>query len=259
VLTGTQVESGCRLSISPLRLAANTNDLPGECGALLDRSAAAAPLTSDVLDYLCDGGSIRRSTAALMSARFPYVTPSGELRRCDTKNRRTAIVDGGYAENTGGQAILDLWDELEPLVAEHNAGRGGSLIVPVYVDVDNHYRKAAKAGTVGRTHELLVPPTTAGRPDKLDDRGVQQRANGEFSVDLPGLRGQTCGVTHVPGAPTQRYIYIAPPDSPGIPAPLAWTLSDMAMDELDRQRAAAFAGGTPASGLRAFLEGTATC
>jgi hypothetical protein len=253
ILTGTQVESGCRLSISKLRMAPN-NDLPGECGALLDRGAGAAPLTSEVLDYLCTGGSIRRSTAALLSARFPYVTPSGELRRCGTENRRTAIVDGGYAENTGGQAILNLWARLEPLVATYNAKGPGAQIVPVYVDVDNHYRKAAKAGTVGRAHELLVPLTTRGRPDQLDDRGVQQLANAEFSFDLPGLPGQTCGVTKVAGAPTQRYVYIAPPNSPGIPAPLAWTLSDMAMDDLDDQRADQFKDNQPGAALRDFLQ-----
>jgi hypothetical protein len=140
-------------------------------------------------------------------------------------------------------------------VAEHNASGTGSRIVPIYVDVDNHYRKAAKAGTVGRTHELLVPPTTAGRPDKLDDCGVQQLANAEFSFDLPGLPGQTCGVTHVDGARTQRYVYIAPPNSPGIPAPLAWTLSDMAMDDLDDQRGDQFKGRQPGVALRDFLEG----
>jgi hypothetical protein len=262
MLSGTQVESGCRFNISGVRLTpAATEEMPGGCAALRDRSAVgasapylpAAPLTSDLLDYLCQGaGSIRRSSAALMSARFPYVSPSGRLVGCDSQ-RRTAVVDGGYAENTGGQAILNLWDQLEPMVADHNAA-GGARIVPVFVDVDNHYGKAAKAGTVGRTQELLVPPVTAGRPDKLDNRGVEQAANAAFSTGLPGLPGVTCQVGL---GPTQRYVYIAPPDSPGVPAPLAWTLSDMAMDDLDQQRAAAFNTGEPAATLRDVLQGTA--
>jgi hypothetical protein len=251
LLTGTQVESGCRFNISPLRLTPEpTKEFPGGCGALRDR--ASAPLTSDLLDYVCkESGSIRRSSAALMSARFPYVSPSGRLTGCES-GRKTAIVDGGYAENTGGQAILNLWTRLEPIVAAHNAAGGGARIAPVFVDVDNHYAKAAKAGTVGRTQELLVPPVTAGRPDKLDNRGVEQAANVEFSIDLPGLPGRTCQIGR---GPTQRFVYIAPPQSPGIPAPLAWTLSDMAMDDLDEQRAAAFKPGTPAATLRAILAG----
>jgi hypothetical protein len=50
-------------------------------------------------------------------------------------------------------------------------------------------------------------------------------------------------------------VRIAPGESPGIPAPLAWTLSRMAMDDLDRQRAAALREGSPGARLRAFLTG----
>jgi hypothetical protein len=268
LLSGTQVESGCRLSISPLRLTPDPNsDLPGDCGALVDRGVVdvtddpsepilpGAPLTSDVLDHLCAArGSFNRSTAALMSARFAYVSPSGQLAGYNDVPR-IAVVDGGYAENTGGQAILNLWARLQPLVASHNASGHGARIVPIYVDIDNHYRLAAKAGTVARTHELIVPPAAKPRPDKLDDHGVEQLANAEFSIDLPGLR-QRCSVAN---AATQRFVYIAPPKSPGVPAPLAWTLSAMAMDDLDDQRTDAFGTGQPASKLKAFLAGTGTC
>jgi hypothetical protein len=262
MLAGTQVESGCRFNVSPLRLSPRaTAEEPGECAALLERPTVdtasgrvlpGAPLTSDVVDYLCGGGgSINRSTAALISARFAYVSPSGQLTSCDS-DRRTALVDGGYAENTGGQAVLNLWARVQPMVAAHNAAGRGAVIVPVFVDIDNHYARAGKAGTVGRTQELLVPPLTAGRPDKLDDRGVEQAANAEFSLELPGRPGQTCRVGH---AATQRYVTIAPPESPGVPAPLAWTLSDMAMDDLDHQRHQALADGTPAATLRHVLMG----
>ena len=262
----TQVESGCRMSVSPVRLTvASLQGRPSDCARLFGRPAssdAASPagllptaaLTSDVLDYVCEGGSLRRSSAALMSARFPYVSPSGRLERCHAPGEAaeaSAVVDGGYAENTAGQAILDLWARLEPAVAAHNA-EGGSRIVPVFVDVDNHYAKAVQVGPVARTPQTLVPPLTAGRPDKLDDIGVEQLAEARFSVDLPGIQGTSC---QVGTKPAQRYVHIAPPDSPGIPAPLAWTLSDMAMDDLDRQRASAFAEATPAARLRDALRG----
>jgi hypothetical protein len=268
----TQVESGCRMNVGAVRLtAARLEGRPSDCAALLERPPAedagspasarlpAAALTSDMLDYLCTGGSLRRSTAALMSARFPYVSPSGRIVRCQAPGKTaeaSAVVDGGYAENTAGQAILDLWARLEPAVAAHNAKAargGGSLIVPVFVDVDNHYAKTVPVGPVARTPQTLVPPLTAGRPDKLDDVGVEQLANARFSVDLPGIEGSSCRVGTMPA---QRFVQIAPPDSPGIQAPLAWTLSDMSMDDLDRQRDAAFDGATPAATLRAALRGT---
>jgi len=268
---GTQVESGCRMNVATVRLTAvRPVGRPGDC-ALLAHAAhggatppqtmglPSAALTSDVLDYVCAGASLRRSSAALMSARFPYVSPSGQLERClpgelgerEPSGLATAVVDGGYAENTGGQAILDLWSRLEPAVAAYNA-KGPARIVPIFVDVDNHYAKAARVAPAARTPELLVPPLTAGRPDGLDDLGVEQSAQARFSGEPPGLERPLCPTGQ---APRPRYVHLAPPLSPGIPAPLAWTLSDMAMDDLDRQREAAFAAGTPGAALRDVLRG----
>jgi hypothetical protein len=256
LLAGTQVESGCRMNVSRIRLTAPaTLNTPAECAALAARTAAAdddrdatparlspsAAITSDVLDNLCGGNSINRSTAALLSARFPYVSPSGQLTGCGSK-RSTAVVDGGYAENTGAQAALNLWARLEPLVAAHNARADLPRIVPIFVHVDNHYAKAARAGTVKRTSEAAVPPLAYLRTDKLDDRGVEQAANAAFSVALPGLPGTTCRVGL---GVAQRYVRIAPTEHPGIQAPLAWTLSGMAMDDLDRQRGHAFSDPAP--------------
>jgi hypothetical protein len=96
--------------------------------------------------------TIRALTGALLSARFPYVTPAGAMRRCldlddlnlseesggfpislgsleadeeaddaDATDRRlrsdTAyVVDGGYLENTGILSLLQLWETIEPVV-----------------------------------------------------------------------------------------------------------------------------------------------
>jgi hypothetical protein len=262
MLSGTQVETGCRLNISPLRLTAQTTSTSsGACADLIGRPGSApdaglpssvlrptAALTSDVLDFLCDDETFDRSTAALTSARFPYVSPSGRLTRCDG-GPTTTVVDGGYAENTGGQPVLNLWARLEPLVAAHNADPRAPLIVPVFVDIDNHYSKAAKAGPAKRTQQLLVPPLTAARSDRFDDRGVEQLANAEFSTALPGARDTTCTIGYGDG---QRFVRIAPPQSPGVQAPLGWTLSRMSMDDLDRQRAEALEE-LPAVNLRDFL------
>lgn len=265
MLSATQVETGCRMNISPLRLTAPTkSNSQGEC-ASLDRPPSAvdppppsprptAALTSDVLDFLCQE-SIERSTAALTSARFPYVSPSGRLTKC-AGGRTIAVVDGGYAENTGGQPVLDLWARLRPYVAAHNRQRDAPRIVPVFVDVDNHYSKAARAGPGKRVPQLLVPPLTAARADRLDDRGVEQLANARFSTALPGAPDTVCTLGDDPG---ERFVRIAPPESPGVQAPLGWTLSQMSMNDLDRQRADAL-GRAPAENLRSFLaKGTIDC
>ena len=84
VLTGTQVETGCRIAISPIRLTPAGQTCDGVTGH------SGAPMTSDVLDHLCAQdstalGGLRRSTAALLSARFPYISPSGRLYRCTNR------------------------------------------------------------------------------------------------------------------------------------------------------------------------------
>ena len=243
MLASTQVESGCRMNISPLRLTAPRS---GSCTALRARPGSAGPLTTDVLDFMC-AGSLARSTAALTSARFPYVSPSGQLAECGGE-RNTALVDGGYAENTGGQPILNLWMQVEPLIAEHNADPGRPRIVPVFVDIDNHYSKAARATPSGRTKQFLVPPSTFLRTDKLDDRGVEQLAKAAFSTALPGAPTEVCKL----GEDGSRFVKIAPPESPGVQAPLGWTLSQMSITDLDRQRALALTT-PPADALRELL------
>jgi hypothetical protein len=67
--------------------------------------------------------------------------------------------------------------------------------VPIFVHVDNHYAKAASAAPSSRPKELVIPPSMAGRPDKLDDLGVEQLAKATFSSSVPagGARSARSG------------------------------------------------------------------
>jgi hypothetical protein len=250
LLTGTQVETGCRLNIGGVRLTTPPTQPAGRsCAALPGGSAQAdAPITSDVLDYLCgaDKGtgpeSVSRSTAALLSARFPYVSPSGQMYGCadgtgapgPANAPRTAVVDGGYADNTGIGMLLAMWPRLERLIASHNSKPGNATVVPVFLEVDNHYAQVAAPSQPGRTIEMLVPPSTKSRPDRLDDRAMEAQAAAVFTGPLPGTE-KWCDVTGSGG----RFVKINPRTSPGLPAPLAWTLSRLATDDLNAQREAA--------------------
>jgi hypothetical protein len=196
MLTGTQVESGCRLNVSPLRLTHETGLVDGsECATMRTGEAQTdGPVTSDLLDFLCgpddstDPSSLTNATAALLSGRFPYISPSGQLYGCSTdpsRATRTNIVDGGYAENTGIGMLLGLWLKLQPLIAAHNAVGSNATIVPVFLFVDSHYSEVA-ASEPSRIVEGLVPPLTRSRPDQLDDLAMQQQAAGTFAGDVPG-------------------------------------------------------------------------
>ena len=61
-------------------------------------------------------------TAALLSGRFPFVTPTGTLYGCHggSQYRRLQLADGGYLENSGILTAIHVWRALEPLVAAHN-------------------------------------------------------------------------------------------------------------------------------------------
>lgn len=213
VLTGTQVETGCRIAISQVRLTTTGQTCNGVTGH------SGAPMTSDVLDYLCADdstvpGGLRRSTAALLSARFPYISPSGRLYRC-SDDTAIGVVDGGYSDNTGIDAMLELWRQLEPKVNDHNA-KSARHVKPYFLMLDNHYLPVAAARTEARIQELYIPPTTRSRPDELDDVGAEQRARATF--------------------PGGTFLAIRPQVSPGLQAPLAWSLSPLSIKDLDGQR-----------------------
>jgi hypothetical protein len=264
MLTGTQVESGCRLNVSGLRLTSVNSRSDGiGCAGLgqgADQSNAAR--TTDVLDVVCsaDGTtpeSFSKATAALLSARFPYVSPSGQLYYCVNKPNEqtgsTAIVDGGYAENTGIGMLLSLWPRLEPLIIAHNEKAGNATIVPVFIEVANDYAQVAAATQRSRTAEGLVPPVTQNRPSQLDSRAMEQTAAATFTGPVPGVTGG-CDLT--PGS--GRFLVISPLTSPGLPAPLAWTLSQVAVDDLTAQRQSAVAQPGPQA-VRIWADGHVSC
>jgi hypothetical protein len=261
LLTATQVETGCRLNVSGLRLTDPNSRLQGlGCAALGQDSA---PVTTDLLDVLCDADghnptSLSRATAALLSARFPYVSPSGQMYSCLTsgtagKPDSTAIVDGGYADNTGLRMLLSLWPRLEPLIEAHNQEPGNATIVPVMLEVDNHYARVAPAAVHGRTVESLVPLLTKPRPAKLNNRAEEQEASDTFTGPVPGL-ASSCDLA----GDQARFLVISPLTSPGLPAPLAWTLSRLATNDLDAQRAAALSRPGP-SAFNTWVRSTVSC
>jgi hypothetical protein len=221
-----------------------------------------APVTSDLLDFLCSDAdssspaSLANATAALLSARFPYVSPSGQLYGCGTdpdQASRSAVVDGGYAENTGIGMLLAMWPRLERLIATHNATSGNARVVPVFLLVDSHYAEVAAAASPRRVVEALVPPLTRSRPDALDDLAMLEQAAATFVGPVPGTLDR-CDTVLGDG----RFVSISPQISPGLPAPLAWTLSRLATDDLDVQRAASLESAG-AVAVKEWVDGSVTC
>jgi hypothetical protein len=61
-----------------------------------------------------DAPDLRLSTAALISARFPVISPAGALRMRDGRYG-DSVLDGGYFENSGLSTALDVATALEAL------------------------------------------------------------------------------------------------------------------------------------------------
>lgn len=270
MLNGAQVETGCRVTVAPILL---TNGRAADCRTTEGRDATvdvggerpvglapAAPITVDALQHLragtavrggeeCNPQSLRVSTAALLSARFPYITPSGHLPCGEATGRGgveelVSVVDGGYADGSGSAGAADIWAQLDVLVSTHNASGLGRQVVPVFVRIDNHYRPRAAPAPVERTGELLTPPVAKLRAVGTTDLERKHRAASTVAAGVPGLPFRTCLLpTGVVSSPSQSdgEVLLSPTTRPGLPAPLAWTLARSSRDDLDAQREDLFA------------------
>ncbi len=63
----------------------------------------------DVADLFASDTSIRLSTAAILGARFPYISPAGRLDQQTFKGtKKHYFVDGGYFDNSGAGVVQEM-------------------------------------------------------------------------------------------------------------------------------------------------------
>ncbi|MEU3690441.1 hypothetical protein [Streptomyces narbonensis] len=260
ILNGTDVRSGCRIAVSAHRAAGGA----AGNGALRCQEAVVsrpdsdpqfATATVDAVGYTdaadCSTGDagLRMSTAAHLSARFAYVSPSGTMYRCvprpddgGTEAEAVSSIDGGNLEGSGIAALLELWAAVEPAVGEHNRrvgtteGAGTRYVVPLLVFLDNHYSVETPEPRLVPVDELLAP-LTGLKAAKVAARSttLQQAALMRFSGPLPGLAPDTKVTAGGAAASNVRSFLVAPRSQPEVTAPLGWVLSDLTMASMDSQ------------------------
>ena len=172
LLNGTGVETGHRIVTTNLRLTGPTDGGPfaqtRDLFAVIDRN-------------------IRLSTAALNSARFPYVAPAGTLPLvdpeqlpnctdrakqrlgkdtwqktvCAAQRPRQRIVDGGYFENSGARTGRQVLASLNGALRQAGGGRFRHRTTTVALFIMND---PDKAGTMATDLELLDAGLPASRP-----------------------------------------------------------------------------------------------
>ncbi|PPK97912.1 hypothetical protein CLV92_10262 [Kineococcus xinjiangensis] len=247
LFNGTSVEDGCRVAVSPLRLAPSS--VPGpDCLTAGQFSAAGAAgrapdgvlaATEDALTATCPrgGGSardVRLSTAALLSARFPYVSPSGALLTCTegttSDERRTYVLDGGLLENSGADALVEVWAALEPQVRAVNADATQPFcVVPRLLLLDNSFADAGPWQAAARSPQLLAP--AAGALGVLG--GQASTAQQEAQIAVTRAVAEFDATVALPRAGTrcapaggEAVAHLFPRARPGSQAPLGWTLAE---------------------------------
>lgn len=236
--SATSVEDGCRLAVSTVQQAADTGETncSGPATALPDANGPGSFPVRDAGDYLCDGNgrssSIRLSTAAFLSARFPYVAPSGGLRQCGDDGAVTSALDGGVFDNSAGAAVTRSWQAVAQHVRKHNRSRGKApCIVPRLLVIDSHYTSGVAHKSSKRTLQGLGPAVALG--NVYEERSSRALAQATRVIrDAAIKEGKVCRLA-IDGSSAVAQVY--PDTTSGPQGPLGWTLSQSSRTDLTAQ------------------------
>jgi hypothetical protein len=196
VLNTTVVETGDRKVISPFQI-----PLPSKQDIVLNEPS---------LD-------LKLSTAAVLSARFPYFTPVGWYQRSSDQSK-LRLVDGGYFDNSGVPTALDIGRSLQQI-----EGYGKTFEI-VYISlIDQHVNSDKTEIKSAGLNEILSPIRAL-----FSARESRSRSAVELS---------TFTVNEGIDDPLQykfRTLFLKKSEE-GISLPLGWLISDRSRQLIDRQ------------------------
>lgn len=183
---------------------------------------SAFPDAIDVIDSI--GCDMPLKTAALCSARFPYVTPGGGVNFGDKSGGH--LIDGGYLENTGTITAINLVSLLNSYLKDNTdtlvvsrADKKRVVIVMLYIQNAEFSDKAPQQARF--MSEALIPPSGF--------IGAWNREGLALREEMKQLAVQVDPPFHfIPMILNRR------PDSK-MKLPLSWYLSPGAAAEIRRQ------------------------
>lgn len=252
VLNSMSVGNACRVWVSEVALRPAGDDVAarGDGKIDCDTEGVSGLRSVDLLSAYGGSGTagclqgMRVATAAMLAARFPYVTPSGRVGPC-AQDGRTAppdqLVDGGYLENTGLGTLADTSDVWLPAVQQWDAdhagdadGTGRAVIAPVVVYLDNDTGNDQHAPQRDITTEALLPPLAklrAGSGAVADEATLQRAVD---AVDPERVCGPTDRVCRQALASVGHEVFrVFPGTRPQVAAPLGWILSASSRRSMD--------------------------
>jgi hypothetical protein len=248
LFNSTDANSGCRAVIAdqPLTADPGTSD-PGNLTCDL-RSAVPGSDSFDFFAKLPCTRNISMATAAMLSARFSYITPSGEVPSCRDKNVLAGqFVDGGYVDSSGLLTLADLMPGLTAEVRARNAsavaqaqsGQAVTIVVPIVMYLGNSPRPDPVDAPAVRIQESTVPL------DAESAAGAQLSTSDTLLQRLQGMLGASqwlqcasaqpgCAAVEAAAGKAVPYqvIFVSPRTEPRISAPLGWVLSPASRETL---------------------------
>ena len=285
VLASTAVGSGCRMFVSQLALgpgvtsavspdladvsqeedparrvlpdcASREQPAPGSTDLLADYRPPSLPADASQLDSAASDGAaasgcigpLSAATAAMLSSRVPYVTPSGVIGPCRTEPAMPVqqLVDGGYVENSGLGTLIDLAPRWAQAVRAHNTAQLATaetpdLVVPVVVYLDNGSGSDLAGPGASPTSELLVPLVTLARAGTAqnDAQSLLQRVaalvepSSLWSSDAATQERRERAEAAVAGWRSHPAYVVHQSTEPSLTVPLGWVLSSDSLATMD--------------------------
>lgn len=254
ILNSTAAGYGCRVLVSQIDLRAGDHSSTGvgSDGTAIapncQGSSVELATSLDLQDVYGDCPlDMDWSTAAMMSARFPLVSPAGRTssRATGTNGPDCAslpdlqLIDGGYSEATGLGTLSDLSPALTAVIRNYNAsvGAGGPYVVPVVMYLQNSSGADVTARPQKVNAELAVPliGIQAGK-NQTDAATWLQRMSSIFGTVCPaGNAGCSAALASVRARTPANVVVVAPTTRASVAAPLGWALSDFSRSNLESQ------------------------
>ena len=233
LLNSTDAATGQRVLIAPFAI--ERNEARGK------RALTHFPLWKVQPDgfEIRDPLEISLSTAAGVSARFPWLTPAATVKVMDAKSGATItrrLVDGGYVDNSGIETALDLLRVLEPMAekisyATSFAARDptGPQLRPVkfhIISLSGSESPVRTSYALGETMEPLraLLSTWGSRADVAEERARLASPPEPIAVRDTGERLLPITLSKFQVTRLQNDLF---------PLPLGWALGDLSRQTIE--------------------------
>jgi hypothetical protein len=251
LFNSTSVSTGCRAILSSVALPHPAAKMAQPGGLSCGLGSAGLAGSYDFLARFRCLRNLATSTAALLSARYAYITPSGTLDGCGSSRGAFAdqLVDGGYGDSTGLSTLVDLAPTVMADVRQYNdraiasaaAGQPVTLIVPVTVYLGNSVQPARTVIVPARTPEIDVPTSALSIGPATELTGTDALLENMAAASGPA-QWMNCASADVTCADARAIagnavpdplVMVTPTEYPGVAAPLGWLLSQASQKALD--------------------------